>query len=237
MADKKYKTIAIIPARGGSKRIPNKNLKEFLGIPILQMILKKTKECMIFDEIMVSTDSEQIKKLSLDNGANVPFMRSSKNADDLAPLQNVIFEVLEFYQSQNISFEYFCCILPTAALLKKQNLQKAYDLLDQNNDLDGIMPVCEYSNPILRSYTIENNLLKINSPENYLKRSQDLPPAYYDAGQFYFYRTKSFLKQKTFMTKNTYPLFLKEIESQDIDTIDDWNLAEMKHKINFKDYE
>lgn len=226
--------LAIIPARGGSKRIPHKNIKEFLGEPIIQKVIGVVKASKVFHEIMVSTDSEEIKSIALANEVQAPFLRSQKNSDDHAPLQDVIFEVLEYYRLQGLHFDFFCCILPTSVLLKKERLVSSFETLRENDSVDGVMPVCAYSSSIWRSFKIENDSLKLNWPQNYLKRSQDFPQAYYDSGQFYFVKVDRFLNQKTFMLENLSPILINEDETQDIDTLADWKLAEMKYQLNNK---
>lgn len=223
--------LAMITARGGSQRIPGKNIKPFLGKPIIAYSIAAALESKIFSEIMVSTDDKKIEEISLKYGARVPFLRSEKNSDNHAPLSEVVLEVLEEYQKIGKSFDFICLILPTAPLIKKENLIRAYSQIVREDDIDCVFTVTEYSFPIQRSLKIESNFLKMNWPENMSVRSQDLESTYHDAGQFYFLRTGTFLKQKKIYMRNSAPVILNNLEVQDIDTENDWKLAELKYKL------
>ena len=227
------KKLAIIPARGGSKRIPYKNIKKFLGKPILAYSIEAALKSNLFDEVMVSTDDENIAEIAKSYGANVPFLRSKENANDYIGLADVCKEVITEYKKINKNYEISCLILATAPLIKISNLKKALTLLTKK-DLDCVFAVTEYSFPIQRSLKIENNYIKMNWPENYNKRSQDLQKTYHDAGQFYFFKTKELFTQNKFYMEKTYPIILNNLEVQDIDTETDWKLAELKYKLNFE---
>lgn len=222
--------IAIIPARGGSKRIPHKNIKEFCGKPILAYSIEAAKQSNLFDEIMVSTDDENIAKIACEYGASVPFMRSEKTSNDFAILKEVLEEVLSNYSKKNIYFDYVCCLLPTAPFIEPRDLCKSYDIIKKQNCV-SVIPVVKYSYTIFRSLKIENEKLTMNWPENFSKRSQDLPDAYHDAGLFYWYSNSYFEETIPGFGDNAYPYILDECKVQDIDTEDDWNIAEMKFKI------
>ena len=227
------KTLAIIPARGGSKRIPKKNIKNFFGKPIIAYSIEAAKKSEIFNEIMVSTDDKEIADVAKKYGANVPFFRSKKNADDYATLTDVILEVLDEYKNIGQNFDVVACILPTAPLINHNNLTKAYDLLI-NEKFDSIITVTEFSFPIQRSVQIKNNKIYINWPENMQKRSQDLEKNYHDAGQFVMFKVDKFLKEKNLWMKNMGAIILSNLEVQDIDNETDWKLAELKYKLLYE---
>ncbi|MEM4234824.1 MAG: pseudaminic acid cytidylyltransferase [Candidatus Methanomethylicaceae archaeon] len=224
------KTIAIITARGGSKRIPRKNIREFLGKPIIAYSIEASLESGIFEEVMVSTDDDEIAEISRKYGANVPFMRSAKNSDDFAGTDDVILEVLEEYHKRGRSFEYACCLYPTAPFVTAQTLKEAFDLIVKSG-ADSVIPVSAFSSPIWRSLRIESGRLLANFPECYEKRSQDLPDAYHDVGQFYFLRVEKFLLTKRLLSDFSVPFVVSELEMQDIDDEIDWKLAELKYRL------
>jgi pseudaminic acid cytidylyltransferase len=223
------KVLAIIPARGGSKRIPKKNIKLFLNKPVIAYAIKLAISSNIFDEVMVSTDSEEIANVALKYGAKVPFIRSNKTSSDYATTFEVIDEVITQYSSLNVEFDRACCIYPCTPLLTVETLLSSYKkLIDEK--LDCVFPVIEYSFPIQRSVVIENNRVKMNYPEFLKTRSQDLTPNYHDAGQFYFFEINKLLKFKNLYTDNTGVIILSELDAQDIDNFSDWKLAEFKYK-------
>jgi len=230
----KNKCLAIIPARGGSKRIPGKNIKEFLGKPIIAYSIQTALESNLFQEVMVSTDDSQIADIALRYGAKVPFMRSKENSDDFAGTADVLFEVLVDYKKNGIFFDSACCIYPTAPLLKRENLIETYNLLISEN-YDTVFPVVKFSYPIFRALKFENNKVNMIWEENLSKRSQDLPDSFHDTGQFYWFKINEFLKQKKLFTENSGALILKETQVQDIDNETDWKLAELKYKLNFNE--
>lgn len=230
ISKKNIKTIAIIIARGGSKRIFKKNIKLFLGKPIISYSIKEALKCNFFDEVMVSTDDSEIAKISRLFGAKTPFIRSAKNSSDFSTTADVIEEVLCSYRDQNIFPKYICCIYPTAPLLSHNLINKAYEILI-NKKAEAVIPVAKFTYPIQRSLIIEKEKLKMFWPENIDKRSQDLLDFYHDAGQFYFLNAKSFMKNPTnpFNTNSTYPLEISPILVQDIDNEEDWGIAEFKY--------
>lgn len=223
------KNLAVIIARGGSKRIPRKNIKIFCGKPIITYSIEAALQSKIFDEIMVSTEDEEIRRVAEQNGAKVPFMRSEKNAGDMAMTHEVILEVLKSYKKRGESFNYLCCIYPTAPFITPNNLIQSYTLLKETN-ADTVLPIVKFSFPPQRCLVVEDNLAVYKWPEYHLSRSQDLEPLYHDCGQYYFLKTESFLKTKTIITKNTVPIIVSEMEVQDIDTNEDWKLAELKYQ-------
>lgn len=223
-------TIAIITARGGSKRIPRKNIKPFLGKPMLAYSVEAALEAGIFDEVMVSTEDEEIARIAEEAGARVPFLRSEKTANDFATTSDVILEVLEEYQKRGQEFDAFCCIYPTAPFITAGRLKEGMELLKEKKP-DSVMPVVSFSFPPQRCVVIKEERLVPKWPENIPKRSQDLEPYYHDCGQFYCVDTRRFLEEKVILMPNTYPLILSELEVQDIDNEVDWKLAELKYRL------
>lgn len=227
------RNLAIITARGGSKRIPRKNIKEFCGKPILNYSIKAALDAGVFDEIMVSTDDEEIAEIAKAAGASVPFFRSKQTANDFASTDDVIMEVISEYQKRGKEFDAFCCIYPTAPFLTGQRLKEAMALL---NTADSVMPIVPFSYPPQRGLIInENGLVARQFPEYATTRSQDLPKIYHDCGQFYACRTKPFLVAGTTDVENLLPLVLSEMEVQDIDTLEDWEIAEIKYRRLFNE--
>ncbi len=227
------KRIAIITARGGSKRIPKKNIKDFNGKPIIAYAIEAAIKSELFDEVMVSTDSEQIADIGKKYGAKVPFMRSKKTSDDYATTSDVLMEVLDRYKEQECEFDTMVCIYPTAPFVTEDKLRKAVNILE-TSDKTSVFPVVAYSHPPQRAYVIrENDFIMIN-PEHKNTRSQDLEKLYHDAGQFYCYNIKKYLEHNGYIVDDIEPIIVDELEVQDIDTIMDWKLAEMKYKMMTK---
>ena len=228
------KVVAIITARGGSKRIPRKNIRAFCGKPILQYSIEAAMEASVFDKVMVSTDDAEIAWIAKSAGAEVPFLRSEATSNDYATTAEVLIEVLENYAQAGEVFHYACCIYPTAPFVTSEKLKTAFELLKRKKAA-SVIPVTKFSFPIWRSFKMEDEKLSFIWPENALKRSQDLPAAYHDAGQFYFLSVPEFLKAKQLVTDNTFGLEIPETEVQDIDTEEDWELAEIKFKYLFNE--
>jgi len=222
------KCLAIITARGGSKRIPRKNIKSFLGKPIIQYSIEEANNARCFDEVMVSTDDREIAEMSVSMGAAVPFQRSAETSDDHSTTADVIIEVLESYKKIGKEFDYCCCIYPTAPFVTAFKLQEAYNKLIDSG-AESVVPIVRFGFPILRSFKISDGLIKMNWPEYMTARSQDLPPSFHDCGQFYFLRVDSFLKNKKLFTDFTVPIEMPESEVQDIDNEEDWKVAEIKY--------
>lgn len=225
------KNLAIITARGGSKRIPRKNIKPFLGQPIIAYSIETALKTGIFEEVMVSTDDNEIAEIAKQYGATIPFKRSNKNSDDHATTNDVILEVIKEYSNQERHFDYACCIYPTAPLIHENTLKLAYEKV-QTNEYDLVLPVAPFGYPIQRSF-IKNELghMKYAFPENINKRSQDLPKHYHDAGQFYFFNVKSYIQRNQLIGEKMFGIELSELQVQDIDNEEDWKLAEMKFNL------
>lgn len=224
------KNLAIIPARGGSKRIPRKNIKPFMGKPIIAYSIEAALQSGLFDEVMVSTDDEEIADIARQYGASVPFMRSTETANDYASTEDVVLEVLSVYKSKGKFFTAACCIYSTAPFVSYSHLKEAYEKLICE-DLDTVFPVVAYSYPVQRSLEIIDDKVQMVYPEYTDSRSQDLQVMYHDAGQFYFFQTSHFLQNKQLWTSKTGTLILSELEVQDLDTEIDWNLAELKYQL------
>jgi N-acylneuraminate cytidylyltransferase len=220
--------VAIITARGGSKRIPQKNIKEFCGKPIIAYSIEAALKSGIFDEVMVSTDSEEIAQIAICYGASVPFLRSEQTSNDYATTADVIVEVLEKYQERGISFSSFACIYPTAPFVTSKKLAEAAKLLE---GAEAVISVVKYSFPPQRAFVVKDGQLTYLFPRYEKARSQDLVPIYHDCGQFYFCMSEAFLKHHSLVLPNTRPFILPEEEVQDIDTISDWEIAEAKYSV------
>lgn len=223
----RMKNLCIIPARGGSKRIPRKNVKPFLGKPMLAYSIDTAKESGLFDEIMVSTDDEEIAEVAKQYGASIPFMRSAETASDFATTTDVLKEVLAKYKELGKEFDNFCCFYATAPLVHSKDMITAFECLQQS-DFVCVYPVVQFSYPIWRCLDLaEDGSLTRHWPEFENSRSQDLPKEYHDTGTFYWYKTERWLSGKG----KAGGIEVSETTIQDIDTETDWKLAEMKYKI------
>lgn len=222
-------SIAIITARGGSKRIPKKNIREFCGKPIIAYSIEAAFQSGLFDEVMVSTDTAEVADIAKSYGASVPFFRSAKASDDFATTSDVIYEVIQEYQKLGKVFDTLCCIYPTSPFVTGVKLQKAQSILIEKA-VDSVFPVVQFSYPPQRCLEMRGDFIEFSYPENTYTRSQDLAPLYHDCGQFYFMNTAVFMSHKALVLPKTVPLFTVETETQDIDSLLDWSLAEMKYK-------
>ncbi len=223
--------LAVIPARGGSKRIPGKNIKEFLSRPIIAYSIEAALQSQCFDEVMVSTDSKDIVEVAKKFGAVVPFIRNGATSNDFAGLADVLVEVLDNYKKLGSKFDYCCCILSTAPFLQSSIIKGGYEILVSDPRTDAVIPVVKYGYPIQRACVVRDNCLEMIWPENYSKRSQDLEPTFHDAGQFYWFRTDSFLRSKKLFLEHTLAMEVSQLEVQDIDTLEDWEIAEIKYRL------
>ncbi|ORU01432.1 N-Acetylneuraminate cytidylyltransferase [Anaerovibrio sp. JC8] len=221
--------VAIITARGGSKRIPKKNIKNFCGKPIIAYSIEAALKSELFDEVMVSTDSEEIAEVARQYGAKVPFMRSEKNSDDYATTVDVLSEVVSKYQEEGSEFDIICCIYPTAPFLTDMILIEAFKTL-MSSDADSLMPVVKYSFPPQRAVIVRDGKLEYQYPQHMNSRSQDLEPIYHDCGMFYICKTSYFINNKKIFSDSTVPYIMREELVQDIDTLSDWKIAESKYR-------
>ena len=224
------KRLAIITARGGSKRIPYKNIREFCGKPIITYSIEAALQAGVFDEVMVSTDDEKIATIAKEAGAKVPFLRSAETSNDFATTADVILEVLDAYEKLGEKFTYACCIYPTAPFITSEKLKSAVELLE-NKNYDSVMPVAEFSFPPLRGMIMEEDKVSYKWEEFSMARSQDLDKIYHDVGQFYVFDVEKFKEAKKLVTKNTGAIVIEELEMQDIDNEVDWKLAELKYQL------
>lgn len=226
------KRIAIITARGGSKRIPKKNIKDFCGKPIIAYSIEAAISSELFDEVMVSTDSEEIAEIAKKYGASVPFMRSAETSNDYATTNDVLIEVFNEYKKRGQEFDIAVCIYPTAPFVTADKLKRAIDMVEKDG-VDAVTPVVQFSFPPQRAFIIRDNALEYQYPENASVRSQDLEPIYHDCGQFYVMKPKNVMDG--IIIKKTTPIVMPESEVQDIDTVEDWKIAEMKYQIMVSD--
>lgn len=222
-------TVAIITARGGSKRIPGKNKKEFLGKPILLYSIEAALKSGVFEEVMVSTDDMEIAELAKKAGAALPFMRSEATANDYATTSEVLAEVFQKYRELGKEFTHACCIYPTAPFVTEKKLQDAMQRL-AGEGADCVMPVVRFSFPPQRGLVMQEGSLTYKWPENRSVRTQDLEPFYHDAGQFYCFRVESFLQTGQVIEGKVLPIEVQDAEVQDIDEPSDWLMAEIKYK-------
>lgn len=221
------KNLCIIPARGGSKRIPRKNVKPFLGKPMLAYSIEAALKSGLFDEVMVSTDDEEIAEVARQYGAKVPFMRSAETANDFATTADVLKEVLNKYREQGKEFENMCCFYATAPLVRSEDVVRAYQLLNDSS-FTVIYPVVPFSYTIWRCLDVsEDGSMKRHWPEFEKSRSQDLPTEYHDSGTFYWYKVKDWYEGNRVLGA----IIVDETTVQDIDTETDWKMAEMKYKL------
>lgn len=222
--------LCIIPARGGSKRIPRKNIKSFLGQPIIAYSIQTALDSGLFDEVMVSTDDEEIAEVARKYGAKIPFMRNAENANDFATTLSVIEEVLETYRKQGKEFETVCCLYPTAPFVTQDILKQALNKL-QAGSYDSVFPVVRYSFPIQRALVERDGRIEMMDRSHVHTRSQDLEPTFHDAGQFYWFISAPVIAKGKLYTDNSSFIEIRELEAQDIDNETDWKLAELKYQL------
>ncbi len=218
--------LAVITARGGSKRIPKKNIKDFCGKPIMAYSIEAALESGLFDEVMVSTDSEEIAEVALKYGAKVPFYRSEATANDFAGTGDVLREVIGEYKNRGMEFDYMCCIYPTAPFVTGKKLQDSFAMMDADEAVSGISPVLSFSYPPQRGFYLRDGVRVLVDPKSQPCRSQDLETIYHDAGQFYWYRMALWGKGGKHLS-----LIIPESEAQDIDNLEDWKMAEIKFRM------
>lgn len=227
--------LAIIPARGGSKRIPRKNIKDFNGKPMIGWSIEAALESCSFDEVWVSTDDTEIAVVAEKFGAKVPFIRPAELADDHTGTSAVVRHAIRWAQQQQLKPEFVACIYATAPLLQPQMLNQAMQQLQQDPTLDYVFSGCRFSFPIQRAlYRTEQGRVQAVDPTSIPKRSQDLAETFHDAGQFYCGRTQSWLDSKAVFSPSSYLYELPQHLVQDIDTADDWLRAELLHQLLFR---
>jgi pseudaminic acid cytidylyltransferase len=223
--------VAIIPARGGSKRIPDKNIKPFLGKPIIAYSIETAKISGLFDRIIVSTDSQKIAHTAKEYGAEVPFMRPKNLSDDFTPTAPVLLHALKWMSENEVRSNYVCCIYATAPFIQPDYIKKGLGLI-MSKRVSSVFSVSTFPFSIFRALNISDaGYLKMFWSEHELTRSNDLPEAYYDAGQFYWLDSKKFLKTKKIYTGDALPVILPRCLVQDIDTPEDWETAESMYEV------
>ncbi len=219
--------IAMIPARGGSKRIPRKNIKPFCGKPMIAWSIEAAKASCLFDRIIVTTDDNEIAEVARQWGAEVPFMRPSALADDHAGTAPVIAHATQWALDQGLDVASVCCIYATAPFIRVADLRRGWEELESGN-WEYVFTATDFAAPIFRSFErMAEGGVQMFFPEHVLTRSQDLPIALHDAGQFYWGRTSAWLLKKRVFDRHTMPLVIPRWRVQDIDTQDDWERAEM----------
>lgn len=222
--------IAIIPARGGSKRIPKKNIKLFHGRPMISYAIEAAKSCNIFDRVIVSTDSQEIADVARKCGAEVPFLRPRELSDDFTPTAPVLLHSLTQLINQGEEYYFLCCIYPTAVFIQPKYIINGFNLII-NKNVASVFSVTSYSFPIFRALKIEDNgILKMFWPEHEMTRSQDLPEAYHDAGQFYWLNIPEFIKSQKIYSHDAMPVIIPRSIVVDIDSMEDWEVAELLYK-------
>ncbi len=225
--ESKRKSIAVIPARGGSKRIPMKNLKDFLGMPIISYPIKEALKSNLFCKVIVSTDSKEISEIAKRYGAEVPFIRPANLSDDFTATSPVINHAIGYLESKGLDFEYVCCIYPCTPFVKANDLKKVFDELTKKS-ASYAYPVIKYSHPIQRAISLTTELEpKVFDAKSILKRTQDLTDYYHDAGQFYWARKVSWRKESLMQNASGIAIPFPEWKFIDIDTTDDWSKAEL----------
>ena len=222
--------LCIIPARGGSKRIPRKNIKEFLGQPVIAYSIKAAIDSQCFDKVIVSTNDAEIAEVAKSFGASVPFMRPDELADDYASTIPVVKHAIEWFDDQGQSPSEVCCLYATAPFVRASTIRKAYEQM-QSAQADYCFTVTSFAFPIQRAIKITaENRVEMLYPEHLETRSQDLEESYHDAGQFYWGKAEAFKQQKPLFSKSATPYILPRYLVQDIDTLEDWKKAELMYK-------
>lgn len=224
------KCIAVIPARGGSKRIPRKNIKDFHGLPLIAYSIKTALESNLFDKVIVTTDDEEIAKVAKEYGAEVPFIRPKELSDDFTGTGDVVKHAIEFLKQHGEEFDYVCTIYATAPLLQSKYLIEGFEKLKESDAVNAFS-VTSMPFPIWRTFKVNaNGRCEMFWPENYFKRSQDLEEAYQDAGQFYWENLNK-QSDEIMFGKDSIPIMLPRYLVQDIDTLEDWDRAEYMYEV------
>ena len=221
--------LAIIPARSGSRRLPGKNTKPFLGKPVIARAIETARRSGCFGEIMVSTDSEEIAELARDAGADVPCLRRADASHDPATTIEVLREVLSRYAQDGRNFESCCCLYPVTPLLPPGRLREAAEILEADPTIHSVFCALAYSHPAQRALVMDHNRARFLYPQFALTRTQDLPVSFHDAGQFYFFRPGLLAGLESPLAEGAVPLIVPPWEAHDIDTEEDWKEAERKY--------
>ncbi len=227
--------LAVIPARGGSKRIPGKNIRLFSGKPLINYSIEAAINSQLFDKVIVSTDSEEIKALSISLGAEVPFLRPEHLSNDVVGTRPVTNHAIEYCREHFFDPEHVCCIYATAPFLEQSYLKKGLEALEANKQLDFAFSVTTFPFPVQRALLKDADGVKPMMPEFINKRSQDLEEVYHDAGQFYWGTGEAWLSSKVVFSANSYPVVLPRHLVQDIDTQEDWIRAELMYRAYVQD--
>ena len=228
----KFQPIFIIPARGGSKRVPRKNIKNFCGKPMIAWAIEKAIASQVSSNVFVSTDDPEIADVSVSSGATVPFLRDKSLADDITPTIPVIVDFISRLKDSGELFTHVCCLYPTTPLLTSAMISQSFNKhLSLSQDFSGFtFSACVYPHPIQRAFYIDSNGLSLMyTPQHYSARTQDLRESFYDAGQFYWGSTDAWLFADKMIHKSN-PFIIPSSAIQDIDTQQDWDLAEQKFK-------
>ena len=224
-------SLAIIPPPGGSKRIPRKNIRNFHGKPMIARSIHAALESKVFDAVLVSTDDEEIASIAEAEGATVPFQRPSELSGDNAATMPVLAHAINWWQKNRYPLEFACCIYATAPFIRPEFLSQAIQMLHKS-DADFVLSVARFDYPVQRSLRLdEQSMLSFAEPENALKRSQDLEPRYHDAGQFFAGQVEAFLRYESVLFGQCLPLVIPNDEAVDIDTEEDWRVAEKLYSI------
>lgn len=222
--------ICVIPARGGSKRIPKKNIKDFLGKPIIAYSIEAAIKSKLFDKVVVSTDDKDIAEVAKQYGAKVPFVRPKELSDDFVSTNDVVRHTLNWFLKQGVEVEYTCCLYATAPFIKLQYLKEGFEKLRDSCKLFSFS-VTSFAFPIQRAIKIRDKKISMFYPEYLTFRSQDLEESYHDAGQFYWGKSNAFLNNQIIFSEKSIPIILPRYLVQDIDTLEDWHRAELMHKV------
>lgn len=227
MAEGNERSVAIIPARGGSKRIPRKNLKPFAGLPIIAHSIRAALGSGLFEQVVVSTDDPEIAQVALEFGAQVPFLRPAQLADDHATTHAVVSHALRTLRDQGLMFSHACCLYATAPFVQQRYLHEGLALLRQHPERSFAFSVSGFGFPVQRALTLDaQGALEPLYPQFRETRSQDLAPAYQDAGQFYWGRTQAWLDNEVLYSERSLPVIIARHLVQDIDTEEDWLRAQ-----------
>lgn len=223
--------LAVIPARGGSKRIPGKNIRSFCGKPMIAYSIAAAFESRVFDRVIVSTDSEQIAEVAKSNGADVPFVRPAELSDDRTPTIPVIRHAIEAVAEADGPISCACCLYATAPFVRASDLRRGLEALQADDTVDFAFPVTTFAFPIFRSLKMNGDRVEMFFPEHQLTRSQDLPEAWHDAGQFYWGTCDAWRRSEGIFGSASIGLRIPRTRVQDIDTEEDWSRAELMYRL------